>query len=136
MGAGGSRYGAGRPGWRRKCEHLLSLDIGRLDRESSLRPGSYPAWRWSRDGEPCGTIGVHAAADHVRLTYRSTPSDGDPQPFDYESRSLRVALAAVGSAALAFVSGRVLNGGRGRSKCSKQSSTELDARALNDALGN
>lgn len=83
MGTGGSRYGAGRPGWRRKCEHLLRLDVRVLDSRGHLRPGMYFSWHWSRDGEPCGTIGVRVAEDHLRLIYTRTPSGDDPQSFDY-----------------------------------------------------
>lgn len=83
MGRGGSRYGAGRPGWRRKCEHLLRLDIRALSREGYLRAGLYLSRQWSRDGDPVATIGLRIASDHVRLMYTWTPSNGDPQTFDY-----------------------------------------------------
>lgn len=86
MGTGGSRYGAGRPGWRRKCEHLLRLDIRALSREGYLRPGLSLTRQWSRDGEPVGTIGLRIASDHVRLMYTWTPRGSDPQQFDYPVR--------------------------------------------------
>jgi len=83
MGTGGSRYGAGRPGWRRKCEQLLWLDVRKLDRADSLQPGRYFSWKWSRGDEPAGHIGIRAGIDHVRLVYTWTPYSGDAQSFDY-----------------------------------------------------
>src|ERR1700726_2086714 len=83
MGTGGSRYGAGRPGWRRKCEHLLMLDVRRLARRGQLQPGAYGSWKWSCDDEPRGEIAIRGADDHIRLIYTWTPRGCDPQPFDY-----------------------------------------------------
>jgi hypothetical protein len=94
---GGS--GSGRPGWRRKAESCLRLDIRKLARDGVLRPGALTSWQWSNsDGEPCGAIQMRAGleypeaaratvgaapwcpglADHVRLIYAR-----DGEPFDY-----------------------------------------------------
>ena len=78
MGTGGSRYGAGRPGWRRKCEHLLALDVRFLARRERLVPDQYFSWQWSRGGERVGNIAIHTAADHVRLNYIWTPHGSYP----------------------------------------------------------
>lgn len=82
MGRGGSRYGAGRPGWRRKCEHKLGLDIRVLVRRGFIhsephisRSGS---WQWTCNGEPSGNIGLRAEHDRVQLTYSA-----NGLPFDY-----------------------------------------------------
>jgi hypothetical protein len=73
MGTGGYRYGAGRPGWRRKCEQSLPLDIRRLKAKGLLRPGQWFRWTWSADGERVGDIGVSVGSHHLELTYRWTP---------------------------------------------------------------
>ena len=80
MGIGGQRYGAGRPGWRRKCEQLISLDIRQLHRRGLLRPGSAFSWHWSRGGEPSGSISVCAEPESLSLDYRWTPRGGEPIP--------------------------------------------------------
>jgi hypothetical protein len=41
VGTCGSGYGGGRPGWRRKCEHLLALDARVLARRGRLIAGMY-----------------------------------------------------------------------------------------------
>src|SRR5215831_3574793 len=86
MGTGGSRYGAGRPGWRRKCEHLLGLDVRALARRGRLVPGMYFSWAWSRGGELSGDIRIQTGTDHVRLIYTCTPYGSDPQACDYSVR--------------------------------------------------
>jgi hypothetical protein len=78
MGTGGSRYGAGRPGWRRKCEHLLSLDVRQLHRRRLLRPGSSFGWYWSRGGEPSGNVSVRIDHEGLTLDYQWTPSSREP----------------------------------------------------------
>lgn len=83
MGRGGSRYRAGRSGWRRKCEHLLRLDVRVLARRGCLTPPQWFSWRWSRDGEPCGSISLRVVDDHVQFTYTRTPRDSEPKTFDY-----------------------------------------------------
>ena len=84
MGTGGSRWRAGRPGWRRKCEHLLGLDVRRLAREGRLCPGSTFGRHWSRGGEPSGNITVTVGDGYVRLCYRLTPYGQEPLEFDYQ----------------------------------------------------
>jgi hypothetical protein len=79
MGAGGSRYGAGRPGWRRKCEHLVSLDVRLLHRWGLLRTGTSFPWKWSRGGEPSGSVLVRIESDRLELIYQWTPSGGERQ---------------------------------------------------------
>jgi hypothetical protein len=78
MGTGGSRYGAGRPGWRRKCENSLPIDIRRLHQKQLLRPGTSFGWHWSRDDEEIGSIGIDVLETAVQFRYAWTPRDCDP----------------------------------------------------------
>lgn len=93
MGTGGWRYGAGRPGWRRKCEQLFGLDIRKLVRAGYIRPGAWARgswqWTWSHSGEPSGNVGIEASYDQVRLTYTWTPYGSKPQALDYPVRIVR-----------------------------------------------
>jgi hypothetical protein len=84
MGKGGARYGAGRPGYKVKAEHVPSLDIRRLARLGYIqRDGSF-TWLWSRGAEPVGSIGITAqAGTALTLNYRAT-SQG--QVRDYAQR--------------------------------------------------
>lgn len=80
MGKGGSRYGAGRPGWRRKCESSLALDIRRIHQKGLLDAGSWFSWHWTTNyGDKAGSISVRVDTDCVRLNYQWTPYDSDPQ---------------------------------------------------------
>jgi len=72
MGTGRSRYGAGRPGWRRKCEHLLGLDVRSLAREGLLRNGLSYGRSWSCGGEPSGSIGIRTIGGGIQLFYTLT----------------------------------------------------------------
>lgn len=83
MSKGGFRFGAGRPGWRRKCEHLLHLDIRILARGGRLRPKTYWNWRWTLGGEPSGDITTVTTNDQVRFLYSVTPDGGTRQAMDY-----------------------------------------------------
>ena len=84
MGTGGSRYGAGRPGWRRKCEQKNWLDIRQLHRRGRLTAGQYYSWSWSRGDEPAGSISIRTAHDYLQLIYSWTPYNSDPQSMDYQ----------------------------------------------------
>lgn len=70
MGRGGSRWGAGRPGWRPKAEHLQRLDVRVLARRGLLRPGTFGwSWRNTVTGESRGSISARCEADHLVLMY-------------------------------------------------------------------
>lgn len=71
MSRGGSRFGAGRPGWHLKSEHLRSIDARRWAREGMLAPGRAGGWFWSdRDtGETLASIGYASEAGAVILTF-------------------------------------------------------------------
>lgn len=67
---GGSRYGAGRPGWHVKAEHCKRIDVRRFKREDMLRHGSW-AWNWrdSETGKVLASIGVIGGHDRITLDY-------------------------------------------------------------------
>ena len=70
MGAGGMRYGAGRPGYRVKAEQLQRVDIREWRRRGYLCAGRSFTWSWNRGGEPSGSIKVLVhGADSLRLQY-------------------------------------------------------------------
>ena len=70
MSKGGMRYGAGRPGYKVKAEHLLRVEIGRWHRGGYLHAGRSFSWRWHRGDEPTGNIGVLVhGADSLALQY-------------------------------------------------------------------
>ena len=75
---GGHRYGAGRPGWRRKCEHKLAFDIRRLRRKGRLSAGQWYSWHWSRDDEHIASISVRTFANELLLSYTWTPYGHEP----------------------------------------------------------
>lgn len=78
---GGNRYGAGRPGWRRKCEHMLRLDLRQLRKRGRVAAGQSYGWYWFRDEERIASISVRTAPDALLLDYRWTPNSHEPIPI-------------------------------------------------------
>jgi hypothetical protein len=78
MSRGGYRYGAGHPGWRRKCEQMLRFDIRDLRRKGRLSAGQSFGWSWSIDGEHLASISVQTCTDAVVLSYTWTPYAHEP----------------------------------------------------------
>jgi hypothetical protein len=70
MSRGGSRYGAGRPGWHGKTENHRAIDVRRFQREDMLRPGWW-SWQWSNaeTGEVLASIGISGGIGEVTLQY-------------------------------------------------------------------
>lgn len=70
MAKGGSRFGAGRPGWHVKAENCRRLDVRRLARENMLCSGSW-RWQWTNTetGEVVASIGITGAAHGITLDY-------------------------------------------------------------------
>lgn len=71
MSRGGWRFGAGRPGWHVKAEHLRRIDVRRWAREGMLVPGCRGGWCW-RDpdsGETTASIGYASEAGAVVLSF-------------------------------------------------------------------
>lgn len=65
------RYGAGRPGWRVKAEHLLRLDVRDLARRGLLGGSSFTwTWRNTETGEATASINVTTFSDSMRLGFR------------------------------------------------------------------
>jgi len=74
---GGSRFGAGRPGWRGKVESLLHIDVRQWASRGLLVPDQFFGWHWSRDGEEIASIGIQVnSPDSLTLKYTHTP-DGE-----------------------------------------------------------
>lgn len=78
MARGGSRYGAGRPGWKLKAEQSLPLDIRKMHRAGVLRDWYVGGWRWtdSYSGEQCASIGLRTERDSLTLNYST---GGEPR---------------------------------------------------------
>ena len=75
MGTGGTRCGAGRPGYRLKAEQTLKVDIRQWRKGGYLVNGQSFVWQWSRGGEKTGTIGVTVRDDTIRLGYAVQGTD-------------------------------------------------------------
>jgi hypothetical protein len=71
MGRGGSRFGAGRPGWKGKAEVCLPLDIRAMHRRRCLLPGCSASlrWTWSGTDDEAGSIGYSFDGGYLRLQY-------------------------------------------------------------------
>jgi hypothetical protein len=69
--AGGSRYGAGRPGWHVKAEQCLRIDVRQFKQRGLLFPGADFTWRWhyGSGGESAGSIGVRVGPGQLALTF-------------------------------------------------------------------
>lgn len=73
MSKGGYRYGAGRPGYKVKAEHLCRIDVREWARRGYLRGSCAFSWGWQCDGEPTGAIGVRVfSSGSLALEYIST----------------------------------------------------------------
>lgn len=70
MARGGSRYGAGRPGWRVKAEHCRSIDVRRFASEKMLQAGWW-TWQWrdAETGEVQSAISVYGSDAGLRLAF-------------------------------------------------------------------
>lgn len=76
MSRGGSRSGAGRPGYRMHAEAAMRVDIRRWARTKYLVAGCRFTWSWAVNGEPSGSIGVRVATPE-RLTLEFAVRNGD-----------------------------------------------------------
>lgn len=84
MGTGGMRFGAGRPGWKRKAEQSMAFDVRQVARKGLLRPGAF-SWHWTSNyGDKVGSVGVRVADDGRRLTlsYQWTPYNSEPRDVE------------------------------------------------------
>lgn len=76
MARGGTRSGAGRPGYRLTAEIARRIDIRRWHKGGELRPGSSFSWQWTMDSEVTARIGVYVLEGYIRLGYSIEGSDG------------------------------------------------------------
>lgn len=69
--AGGSRYGAGRPGWHAKAEGCFRIDVRQFKQRGLLFPGADFTWRWhyGSGGEQAGSIGVRVEQRQLTLQF-------------------------------------------------------------------
>lgn len=82
MAKGGSRLGAGRPGYKVKGEQLHRVDVRVWARQGQLSRAHAFSWSWNRGGEPTGSIGVTVFPQSaVRLIYTMT-ADGEKRNID------------------------------------------------------
>ena len=75
MSKGGTRLGAGRPGYRLQAEHTLKIDLRVWHKRGLLWDGGTNAWSWSRGGASAGSIMFTVSADNIRLTYSANGQD-------------------------------------------------------------
>ena len=69
MGTGGTRYGAGRPGYRLKAEQCRRIDIRHWRKGGYLGAGRTFSWSWTRGDESAGNISVAVNSGSIRLNY-------------------------------------------------------------------
>ena len=75
MAKGGTRWGAGRPGYKVKGEHLMRLDIRAIHRRGLLWVGGTNTWSWSRGTEHVGSVRFTVDTDSIRLAYSVSGQD-------------------------------------------------------------
>lgn len=75
MGTGGTRCGAGRPGYRLKAEHTPKIDIRVWHKRGLLWDGGTNSWSWSRGAESAGSIRYTVSSASIRLTYSVNGQD-------------------------------------------------------------
>ncbi len=67
---GGSRYGAGRPGWKSKVNTRCQLDVRKFIRDGFLAPGREYTWSWTTEGRQVASIGMLVdGGDCITLHY-------------------------------------------------------------------
>jgi hypothetical protein len=79
MAKGGSRYGAGRPGYKLAAESLKRVDVRLWARRGYFDDSLTRSftWSWTRGGEPSGSISVSTSARETVLNYRLQPVGSD-----------------------------------------------------------
>jgi hypothetical protein len=75
MAKGGSRYGAGRPGYKLAAESLKRVDVRLWARRGYFNDELTRSfsWSWTRGGEPSGSISVTTSTREAVLDYRVQP---------------------------------------------------------------
>jgi hypothetical protein len=79
MAKGGSRYGAGRPGYKATAESLQRVDVRLWAQRGYFADHMerHFSWSWTRGGEPSGNIAVHTTSASATLTYRTKSHGND-----------------------------------------------------------
>lgn len=73
MGTGGSRYGAGRPAYRRTAEIYRKLDIRRISRTGCIKPDNRFGWQWRNDeGDEVASVSCYVNQDADGLKVSSS----------------------------------------------------------------
>lgn len=70
MWHGGSRYGAGRPGWHVRAEVCRRIDVRQWSREGALIPGGGGVWVWRDSKDASFRVDGDTAILHHDLTGR------------------------------------------------------------------
>lgn len=76
-------FGSGRHGGKATTNNYRSLDVQKLQRERTLRPGHSCKWQWTRDGKEVASIQMRIEANCLILEYRTRNNGGDWQPMEY-----------------------------------------------------
>jgi hypothetical protein len=92
MGTGGSRYGAGRPGYRLKAESAQRIDVRDFARRGLLKAGWF-SWSWHRGDEPTGSIGVRVH-DKYSLALEYRVQDYHSEAWREANQSVRLSSTA------------------------------------------
>ena len=85
MGRGGMRFGAGRPGWKRKAELSLAFDIREVAGRGLLVAGTAFNFTWTKgDGDRLGSIDIRVTGNPERVTlyYQWSVNGNAPQGVD------------------------------------------------------
>ncbi len=134
MSRGGSRSGAGRPGYRLKAEQSRRIDIRRWQKGGFLVEGRSFSWQWTRGEEKTGNIGVWVVNGSIRLNYSIDGTDASQRiavtstPCNYGgSRQWFCCPVCHGRAALLYLrSGRFACRTCQRVSYTSQSGSEID----------
>jgi hypothetical protein len=62
-------YGSGRRSSKPKVEECSSIDANQLNRDGCFKNGWNGTMTWSRDGKKFSSIGMHATANYLHLSY-------------------------------------------------------------------
>jgi hypothetical protein len=97
MAKGGSRYGAGRPGYRVVGETLQRIDVRLWSRKGYLQGDTEHSfsWHWTRNDKPSGSIGVQANGARVILSYR-LQANGDDWRDRWETVAIEQTMCRFG----------------------------------------
>ena len=68
--------GSGRQNGRQKVEGVRCLDINKLNRDGALNPGASLTSRWSRNGQPFGSVAIRGGSDRITIACRCQTRDG------------------------------------------------------------